>query len=182
MPEYRRFHLEGGIFFFTVVTYYRQPIFADANARELLHQAWLDVCTRFPFQTLAVCLLPDHLHCIWRLPENESDFSTRWGQIKGQFSKNYLKSIGPGEERNHSREKRGEAAIWQRRFWEHTIRDEEDLQAHLDYIHYNPVKHGYVTRPSDWQWSSFLQFVKLGVYKMDWGEDENSNKVLGLDE
>lgn len=180
MPEYRRAHVEGGIFFFTVVTYDRQPIFANATARGFLHQAWEDTCNRFPFETVAICLLPDHLHCIWHLPEDEWDFSTRWGQIKSQFSKKYLKEIEPGQEHNPSRDRRGEASIWQRRFWEHTIRDEEDLHTHLDYIHYNPVKHGYVTSPADWKWSSFLRFVKLGAYELDWGAGDFKIPDAGL--
>jgi len=87
------------------------------------------------------------------------------------FSKAYLKQIGTGEKRNESRQKRGEAAIWQRRFWEHTIRDLDDYHRHLDYIHYNPVKHGLVKNVSDWVWSSFHQFVKAGYYERDWGGD-----------
>ena len=182
MPEYRRSRLEGGTFFFTVVTYHRRPLFITAAARELLHQAWTDTCNRFPFETLAICLLPNHLHCIWRLPEGEWDYSTRWGQIKGSFTKKYLKMVGPGAERNPSRIMRDEAAIWQRRFWEHAIQNEDDLQTHLDYIHYNPVKHGYVTRPADWQWSSFSRYVKQGFYEIDWGEGDMVIKNIQLNE
>lgn len=170
MPEYRRSKQEGGTYFFTVVTYHRLPILTGDTARGILHQAWMDTCNRFPFETLAICLLPDHLHCIWQLPEGDSNYSIRWKEIKGLFTKGYLEKIGPGKERNRSRQMRNEAAIWQRRFWEHTIQDDQDLAAHLDYIHYNPVKHGYVNRPADWNWSSFLRYVRQGNYELDWGE------------
>ena len=169
MPEYRRSQLQGGTFFFTVVTFRRQPILTSTNARAILHSAWARVNERYPFITDAVCLLPDHIHCIWTLPEGDSNYSLRWGEIKKMFSKAYLKQIGTGEKRNESRQKRGEAAIWQRRFWEHTIRDLDDYHRHLDYIHYNPVKHGLVKNVSDWVWSSFHQFVKAGYYECDWG-------------
>ena len=174
MPEYHRSRVEGGTYFFTVVTYQRLPILTIEPARKILRQAWEDTKLRFPFETIAVCLLPDHLHCIWQLPEGDADYSVRWKEIKRLFTKGYLKEIGPGEERNESRQKRHEAAIWQRRFWEHTICDDEDLEMHLDYIHYNPIKHGYVTRTADWLWSSFHRYVKAGIYEIDWlGGDED---------
>jgi putative transposase len=96
-----------------------------------------------------VCLLPDHIHCIWTLPDRDINYSVRWKEIKRLFTKSYLEQIGPGDIRSESRVRRGEAAIWQRRFWEHTIRDQTDLNHHLDYIHYNPVKHGLVQTVSD---------------------------------
>jgi putative transposase len=109
------------------------------------------------------------LHCIWTLPGEDANYSLRWREIKRLFTQGYLNRIGPGERRNESRLKRGEAAIWQRRFWEHTIRDEADLRRHRDYIHFNPVKHGLVRRVCDWRWSSFHRYVKLGWYPNDWG-------------
>jgi putative transposase len=133
MTGYRRSLLKGGSYFFTVVTYDRLPILTSNKARAILHSAWIDVRKRFPFTTVAVCLLPDHLHCIWSLPENDADYSVRWKEIKRLFTKEYLQKIGPGEIRSESRMKKGEAAIWQRRFWEHTIRDEDDLNRHIDY-------------------------------------------------
>jgi putative transposase len=133
MTGYRRSLLKGGSYFFTVVTYDRLPILTSNKARAILHSAWIDVRKRFPFTTVAVCLLPDHLHCIWSLPENDADYSVRWKEIKRLFTKEYLLKIGPGEIRSESRMKKGEAAIWQRRFWEHTIRDEDDLNRHIDY-------------------------------------------------
>jgi len=128
------------------------------------------VCERFPFATDAVCLLPDHIHCIWTLPDRDINYSVRWKEIKSLFTKSYLEQIGPGDIRSESRVRRGEAAIWQRRFWEHTIRDQTDLNRHLDYIHYNPVKHELVQTVSDWPWSSFHRYVKMGYYETNWGE------------
>lgn len=102
------------------------------------------------------------------------NYSVRWKEIKRIFTKYYLRDIGTGEVRNESRQKRREAAIWQRRFWEHTIVDEMDFKTHIDYVHYNPVKHGYVKRVADWPWSSFMRFVKNGVYDVEWmGEGDN---------
>jgi putative transposase len=113
----------------------------------------------------AIVILPDHLHCIWTLSEGDDDFSTRWRQVKAAFSRQLPKT----ERRSQSRLNKGERGIWQRRFWEHAIRDEVDHQRHVDYIHYNPIKHEYVTRVADWPFSSFHHFVRMGVYPGDWG-------------
>jgi putative transposase len=173
MPEYRRSILPGGTFFFTVVTYHRQSILTSEISRGILHSAWIDVNERLPFTTDAVCLLPDHLHCIWTLPEGDSNYSLRWGEIKKLFTKAYARQMGPGKAPNESRQKRGEGTIWQRRFWEHTIRDLDDYHRHNDYLHFNPVKHGLAENVADWGWSSFHRFVKMGYYEPDWG---GSNK------
>jgi putative transposase len=170
MPEYRRVRVEGGTYFFTAITYRRLPILTTPEARKILHSAWEDVQGRYPFTIDAVCLLPDHIHCIWGLPDGDADYSVRWKEIKRLFSRNYIDQVGPGELRNESRVSRGEVAIWQRRFWEHLIRDEEDYSRHRDYIHYNPVKHKLVQRVSDWPWSSFHRYVSMGYYEMGWGE------------
>jgi putative transposase len=177
MPEYRRSRIEGGAYFFTVVTYHRLPVLATDVARMLLRYAFVDVRERFPFTLDAVCLLPEHIHCIWILPEGDADYSIRWKEIKRLFTKGYLDQVGPGDSRNPSRLSRGEAAIWQRRFWEHTIRDEEDLNRHRDYIHYNPVKHGLVQAVSAWPWSSFHRYVKLGYYQSGWGGDVGQDMI-----
>jgi len=180
MPNYHRF-FEGGAYFFTLVTFNRLPILTSDPARSLLRSAWLDVRKRFPFTTVAICLLPEHLHCIWTLPEDDQNYSLRWKEIKRLFTRGYLREIGPGEVRNSSRQTRGEAAIWQRRFWEHTLRDEDDLHRHMDYIHFNPVKHGMVKRVSEWPWSSFHRYVKMGYYDLDWGppEEKAEGKAFG---
>lgn len=115
----------------------------------------------------AIVILPDHLHAIWTLPEHDADFATRWRLIKSAFSR----GVPNGERVSASRSERGERGIWQRRYWEHTLRDEADVERHMDYIHFNPVKHRYVTRVADWPHSSFHQMVKLGVYPQDWGGD-----------
>ena len=159
MSHYRRSHLSGGYYFFTVVTYDRRKLFLDALARDCLHSAWQATHARHPFETVALCLLPDHLHCIWKLPEGDARYSSRWNAIKGIFSKSFLRQEGNDGIRNESRRRTGEAALWQRRFWEHQIRDERDLQRHVDYIHYNPVKHGLVQDLREWPWSTYHRYV-----------------------
>jgi putative transposase len=168
MPNYIRLRVDGGTYFFTVVTYQRQPILTNETSRRILREAWKETERRFPFETVAVCLLPDHIHCIWKLPAGDADYSVRWKVLKALFTRAYLNELGAGKRRNIIETKRREAAIWQRRFWEHVIKDEYDLDTHLDYIHYNPVKHGFVDRPIDWSWSSFRRFVNQGVYDEDW--------------
>lgn len=182
MPDYRRVRVEGGTYFFTVVTYHRHPILISKAAMKFLHAAWSETQARFPFTTMAICLLPDHLHCIWKLPDGDTDYSLRWNMVKGLFSKRYIKEFGPVEQLNALQHKRREAAIWQRRFWEHTILDDDDLETHIDYIHYNPIKHGYVEQAIDWNWSSFRRFVNDGVYDSKWaGEDEGRLSMVGFE-
>jgi putative transposase len=111
MPEYRRSYIEGGTYFFTVVTYNRWPILINTEARKSIRSAWIDVCGRFPFATDAVCLLPDHIHCIWTLPDGHMNYSVRWKEIKRLFTKSYLEQIGPGDIRSESRVRRGKAVI-----------------------------------------------------------------------
>jgi putative transposase len=120
-----------------------------------------------PFIIHAWVVLPDHMHCIWELPETDHDYSLRWRLIKIHFSK----AIEKTEYRSKVRKKRGERGIWQRRFWEHCIRDEADYRQHMNYIHFNPVKHGYVEKPRDWEYSTFHHCVQDGLYEMNWGED-----------
>jgi putative transposase len=117
-----------------------------------------------PFHIDAWVVLPDHLHCIWTLPAGDADFSGRWRAIKKHFSK----AIPVGEYRSKTRLKRNERGIWQRRFWEHTIQDDQDYAAHMDYIHYNPVKHGWVETVKEWPYSTFHALVEKGVYPIDW--------------
>ena len=170
--NYRRIFSEGGTYFFTLVTHQRQPIFSEITAITLLRESFQYTLKSLPFTVVASVIMPDHLHFIWTLPPEDCNFSTRWRLIKSHFSRYWCKNL-PGSEIT-SRAKKGEREIWQRRFWEHLIRDETDLCRHIDYIHYNPVKHGLVNSPSDWKYSSFTKYVKQGYYPTNWGE----NKVI----
>jgi putative transposase len=129
-----------------------------------LRRAFEKVRAKRYFETIAICLLPEHLHCIWKLPEGDADFSTRWSLIKKDFTTNFLKEGGDEFMQRTSRLEHRHRGIWQRRFWEHQIRDERDLQTHADYIHYNPVKHGLVQQLDDWPWSTYHKWVESGHY------------------
>jgi putative transposase len=163
MASYRRNFVPGGTFFFTVNL-------ADRRLRLLvehigvLRAAFCQVRGQHPFTIDAAVVLPDHLHAIWTLPAGARDFATRWRLIKSRFSH----GLPSGERISVSRQGRGERGIWQRRYWEHTLRDEDDFLRHLDYIHFNPVKHGHVVRVCDWPHSSFRRWVRLGAYPEDW--------------
>jgi putative transposase len=132
--------------------------------REIIH----DVRSIHPFSVEAFVLLPEHLHCIWRLPEGDSDYSLRWALIKKGFTRK-VKEWLEIPVSTASQRKRNEGAIWQRRFWEHMIRDGDDFVRHVEYIHYNPVKHGLVSAPKDWPHSTFSRYVEKGLYSADWG-------------
>jgi putative transposase len=169
LSDYRRSIIPGGTFFFTVVTHMRRPIFADDFAVEIFFKCIREISALHPFTIEAWVVLPDHIHMIWTLPEDDSDYSTRWKKIKARFSRQYLKKQGTkGQEKSPSMTEKGEKGIWQRRFWEHSIRDQEDFNRHCDYIHYNPVKHGMVTLPFQWQQSSLMEFVQKGSYSPEW--------------
>ncbi|MDG4551305.1 MAG: transposase [Candidatus Contendobacter sp.] len=165
MTDYRRAYIPGATWFFTVNLAERQCNRLLVERIESLRLAFAYTRKRWPFQMEAVVVLPDHLHCVWTLPQGDADFSTRWNLLKGHFSR----SIAKGERISRSREKRGERGLWQRRFWEHLVRDQEDFNRHVDYIHWNPVKHGWVKKIADWPHSSFHRFVAQGVYPTDWG-------------
>lgn len=165
MTEYRRPLMPGAAWFFTVNLAERKGNRLLIEKLDKLRSAFRSVQADHRFRIDAVVILPEHLHCIWTLPPGDSDFATRWGLIKGQFSR----SIQKGERVSPSRLTRGERGIWQRRFWEHLIRDENDFRRHVDYIHWNPVKHGWARRTGDWPHSSFHSFVRCGVYTADWG-------------
>ncbi|GAB4154179.1 MAG: hypothetical protein Tsb009_30730 [Planctomycetaceae bacterium] len=109
------------------------------------------------------------MHAIWSLPAGDADFSKRWAWLKKEFTRRYLEMGGTEQRTSESRKRNRRRGVWQRRFWEHAIEDEDDFEAHFDYIHYNPVKHEYVSRPVDWPYSSFHRWVKQGVYDSDWG-------------
>jgi putative transposase len=169
MTNYRRAQSEGGYYFFTVVTYNRRRILTDPLARRCLRGAWQMTKEKTPFEDIALCLLPDHLHCLWRLPDGDSDFSLRWARIKAGFTRRYIRAGAVESHPSDSRDRKRERGIWQRRFWEHRIQDERDLQRHVDYIHFNPVKHGLVDRVEDWPWSSYHRYVRDGlVAGCDW--------------
>ena len=175
--KYRRANVRGGTYFFTVVTFKRIKLFAIPGNVDLLRDAIKKVKQAHPFKIVAFVLLPDHLHCIWTLPQQDSDFSTRWRLIKSYFSRNINpKDVGWVEVRNPtneasptSRQKKKEKSIWQRRFWEHLIRDQQDLNRHIEYIHFNPVKHGLASAPANWAYSSFKRYVDKGIYDVKWG-------------
>ena len=162
MSNYRRAYQPGGCYFFTLVTHQRQPWLTQPANIERLRLAFRTVKAVRPFEMDALVIMPDHLHCLWRLPEGDSDFSERWRQIKR------FVSIGVEAKTNA----RGEKLLWQRRFWEHVIRDQADWNKHMDYIHYNPVKHGYVNNPADWAHSSFNRALERGWYEANWGTQE----------
>ena len=165
--EYRRAKISGGTYFFTVVTYDRNGIFTNPVNVTLLRNAFRHVMEKWPFKIDAFVLLPDHLHCIWTMPDGDMDFSKRWRLIKSYFTKSCLpeyRNIA-----NDARIKKKEQAVWQRRFWEHFIRDDDDYLRHVEYIHYNPVKHGHAKAPRDWEYSSFHKYVRQGKYDPDWG-------------
>jgi len=162
MSRYRRVFVPGGTYFFTVVTHGRHPWFADDINISSLRDAFRRVRQSRPLAIHGIVVLPDHLHCIWRLPGGDADYPARWRDIKKAASAR----IDPISDA------RRERRVWQRRYWEHALRDEADWHRHLDYIHYNPVKHGLAARPADWQWSSFKRAVAQGWYEPSWGARE----------
>jgi putative transposase len=165
MPRYVRAKIEGSLFFFTVVLAER-PCDLLVDEIDRLRQAYRTTQQRRPFKTIAICVLHDHLHAVWALPEGDADFSTRWSMIKSGFSR----GLDP-KPRSASKVRKREKGIWQRRYWEHAIRDDADLERHVDYVHFNPVKHGYVTRVADWPHSSFHRYVEQELLAADWGGD-----------
>ena len=168
--QYRRSKTKGATYFFTLVTHHRRKILCQPENVDLLREAFRYVMEKHPFKFDAIVILPDHLHCIWTLPEGDADFSTRWRLIKSYFSRKCdLKYQG---KISASRQSKKEKTVWQRRFWEHQIRDEKDFRSHVDYIHYNPVRHGLVDAPKDRQYSSFHRYVKDGIYDESWGASQ----------
>ncbi|MFA5866221.1 MAG: transposase [Phycisphaerae bacterium] len=168
MPEYRRNFVPGGTFFFTLVTWDRQSILIEEAARAALHRAFDEVHAVRPFAIEAIVLLPNHVHTLWTLPKDDADFSTRWQVIKAKFSRRFSAAGGQEGSASPSRVCHGERAIWQRRFWEHTVRDEREFEILCHYIHYNPVKHGHAACPHSWPYSSFQKFVNMNRYEPDW--------------
>lgn len=162
--RYRRANIQGGCYFFTVALASRQSALLVEQV-DILRQSFRLVKQRHPFEIIAMVVMPEHLHAIWQLPPGDADFALRWSLIKSGFSR----AIPKYEYIRPSRADKRERGLWQRRYWEHLIRDDNDLARHVDYIHYNPVKHGLVPRAIDWPHSSMHRYVRLGWLKDDWG-------------
>jgi putative transposase len=177
MTSYRRSFVRGGSYFFTANLAERRARLLTEHI-EVLRAAFRYARLRHRFAIDAIVVLPDHLHTIWTLPEGDADFALRWRLIKGNFSL----ALPGGEQLSVSRSRKGERGIWQRRYWEHTLRDEEDFARHTDYIHFNPVKHGHVGRVADWPYSSFHRMVRLGVYPVDWAGKSDGEEETGFGE
>jgi putative transposase len=182
MSRFRRARVPGGCYFFTVVTERRQPILANDDMRLALREAITRVRQVLPFRINAWVLLPDHLHTIWTLPEGDADFSNRWRLIK----RHVTRTCGPAYLRPDFLTPRRSAkqcgTLWQHRFWEHLIRDERDFRQHMDYLHANPLKHGYVACAADWPWSSFHRCVRQGIYPADWAGGAGNDAVHDVEQ
>ena len=167
LMRYRRLFIEGHSYFFTIVTYQRNPILVDNI--ELLRNAFKYAKSKFQFSIDAIVILPDHFHTIMSF-DNVEEYPKALGLIKKEFSKQCNPKYYQHLIQSHSREQQNYKPIWQKRFYEHTIRDEKDYKLRLDYIHYNPIKHHLVDKTKDWDYSSFDKFVKNGVYDKNWGD------------
>ncbi len=175
MPDYRRMRIPGGCFFFTVNLLERHGNDLLTRRIDLLRDAVRHVRRARPFGIDAWVVLPDHLHCVWTLPPGDDDNATRWRLIKTAFAKR----MPATEHLSNARRRRGERGIWQRRSWEHAIRDDADFAAHMDYVRFNPVKHGYVQRPSDWPHSTFKTCVRRALYPAEWDACDDSDITAG---
>lgn len=162
--RYRRANISGATYFFTVNLADRSSTLLVERI-DLLRHVMRTVLRHRPVEIVAMVVLPDHLHAIWRLPDGDADFAVRWSGIKAGFSRALPKS----EPITASRERKRERGIWQRRYWEHLIRDDEDLERHVAYIYANPVKHGYATKAADWPYSSIHRDIEKGLVTSDWG-------------
>ena len=169
--RYRRVKVEGARYFFTLVTHQRRPLFRSSEVVGMLEDAIERIRSRHPFDVDAQVVLPDHLHAIWQMPEHDANYAMRWRLIKEAFTRAYVERTGAPERSDVERE-RGERNVWQRRFWEHFIRDDRDFAAHRDYIHLNPVQHGLTSSPVSWPHSTFHKWLERGVYEPTWGTNE----------
>jgi putative transposase len=169
MSDYRRWFVAGGSFFFTVVVHGRRRLFDQPRSVTLLGNVMRDCLARWPVTVNAIVLLPDHLHAIWTLPPGDAEYPKRWGWIKKEFTKRWLADLGHDHSISVARRRERRRGIWQPRYWEHTLENEDDFERHFDYIHWNPVKHGYVRCPHEWPHSSFHRCVERGVYDRQWG-------------
>ncbi len=169
--NYRRSRVQGGTYFFTVVTAGRAPVFQSHAAISCLRESFRSVQRRHPFSIDAIVVLPDHIHSVWTLPDDDAAYSRRWRLVKTGFTKRVQDFPGLAGQVS--------GAVWQKRFWEHTVRDDLDFERHVDYIHFNPVKHGYVSRALDWPYSSFHRYVRDGVLPVDWAVSEEALEGVG---
>ena len=170
MPNYRRAFAAGGCWFFTANLLDRRSSLLTDEI-EALREATRRTRERHPFRIDAFVVLPDHVHAIWTLPTDDTDFSTRWRLIKIVFSK----SIPKTQRLSEVRRARGERGVWQRRFWKYLIRDDEDYRRHVEYCYINPIKHGLVRRVRDWPFSSFHRDVEAGLFPEDWKTGQASS-------
>jgi len=168
VPNYRRATIGGATYFFTVNTYRRQPFLIDPDVRSALREGIERVRHTLPFVIDAWVLLPEHLHCIWTLPDGDADFSTRWRVIKTTVTQRCGERLNNTAWLSRRRTTKRQSTLWQQRFWEHLIRDERDFAAHVDYVHWNPVKHGHVQQVAHWPYSSFHRYVRDGVLSPAW--------------
>ncbi len=164
MSNYRRVWVPGGTYFFTVNLLRRDRRLLLEHV-DVLRAAFRHTRAEYPFDVLAIVVLPEHLHCLWRLPANDADNATRWRSIKSMFSRAIPVEECRSERRSERRVAKGERGIWQRRYWERLIRNEGDFTAHVDYIHFNPVKHGHAAQVADWPYSSFHRYVRRGEFR-----------------
>jgi putative transposase len=164
MPDYRRAYVPGATVFLTIVTYRRRPSFAVPENVSRLRRAIRAVQEKQPFDFPAAVILPDHMHVLWSLSREDTAYPKRVGLMKVAFTQELRGRGALPIEVSASRRKHRESDVWQRRYWEHTIEDEEDFERHLSYIHYNPVKHGLTTCPHLWPNSSFPRWVRDGLY------------------
>jgi putative transposase len=171
MPDFRRYYVENGLYFVTTVARDRQPLFASESEIEILQGVIAEVRSIRPFSLLGYAVLPDHVHFLLRPSSPAStNVSDVMKSIKWNFTRNWKKAKGVQQS----------VSLWQERFWDHVIRNEKDLAAHLDYIHYNPVKHGLVASPEDYEWSSFRQYLAEGFYESGWGNSKPES-LIGMD-
>jgi putative transposase len=169
MPDYRRAYIPGGTVFLTMVTHGRMPLFQCPENVGRLREALRQVMQEQPFRIPAAVVLPDHVHFLWSLPRDDADYSRRVGRMKVSFTRSLRTGRFSPSLVSNSRRKHRESDIWQRRFWEHVVRDEADFERLLNYVHYNPVRHGLVGCPHQWPFSSFGKWVEAGLYPVEWG-------------
>ena len=174
MSNYIRNQIAGATYFFTLALAERNTKLLTDNI-DLLRLAYQRANVLYPFTTIAICILPEHIHAIWQMPIDSGDYALRWRMIKSQFSRNF----SANEQRSNSKIKHREKGIWQRRYWGHQIKDDVDLQRHVDYIHYNPVKHGLVSNVKEWPHSTFHRYVKQGIVTENWGNGFDEKGMFG---